>query len=125
MALQQTITADDHFFIGEDKELVYTIYTDDTQATCLDVTGYALRWRLRKTDGSPVLIEKTTAGGGIVISGVFNASPAQNLQRVTVTSLDVDTSVLAPGAYRQRLARTDAGFKTTLVFGDVELSPAS
>jgi hypothetical protein len=124
MALEQTITADDHFFTGEDKELVFTIYTDDTQAACLDVTGYALRFRLRKTDGSPVLIEKIV-GSGIVIAGVFNAAPAQNLQRVTVTILDIDTSPLAPGAYRQRLSRTDAGFKTVLVFGDVELGIAS
>jgi hypothetical protein len=125
MALEQTITADDHWFVGEDKDLVFTIYTDDTKTAIQDVTGWALRWRLRKSDGSPVLIEKTSGGGGIAVSGVFNADPAVNTQKVTVTILDTDTDPLMSGTYRQRLVRTDDGFETVLTFGDVELGPAS
>jgi hypothetical protein len=124
MAVEQSITADDDFFAGEDVPLLFTIYADATQTTIQDVTGWALRWRLRKRDDSPVLVEKTTPDG-ITITGVFNASPALNTQVVTVTPGAADTVGLNPGAYRQRLDRTDTGLQTVLVFGDVALGTAS
>lgn len=123
MALEQTIAEDDHFFAGEDKELVFTIYTTDEQTACLDVSGFALRWRLRSADDKPVIIEKTTAAG-ITISGVFNATPASNTQVVTVTVPKAATESLNSGVYRQSLARTDTGFATVLTFGDVKILPA-
>jgi len=125
MALEQTISPDDHWFLGEDKELVFTIYTDDTKTACLDVTGYALQWTLCKREGAAALITKATGGNGITIAGVYNADPALNLQRVTVTILKTDTDPFLPGAYRQRLRRTDTGFATVFTFGDVALGHAA
>lgn len=130
MALTFNVTADDRFYLGEDKFLEFKVYEADG-ATPLDATGLALEWSLKKKakDPDPPLIGKSV-GSGITIVGVFNISPAQNTQRVRVTfaSADTDpavTSVLpsnpytlkAGVAYAHSLKRWDTGNELVLSDG--------
>jgi hypothetical protein len=109
------------WFVGADLTLRFTVYTDTTKATCLDVTGFTLAYVLRKgnSDADPALIAKTTASG-ITITGVFNATPASNTQRVLVAIEDIDTDDLKPGSYQHALKRTDAGAETILMYTDAD-----
>src|SRR5512138_1333276 len=108
------------WFIGTDLTLRFTAYTDATKTTCVDVATYALQYVLRKgnSDADPALITKTTAGGTITVTGVFDATPATNLQRILVSILDTDTDSLRPGEYQHALKRTDAGNETILMYTD-------
>jgi hypothetical protein len=108
------------WFIGEDKTLRFTVYSDTAHTTCVDVSGYALQYILRKgnSDSDPALITKATGGSGITITGSFNATPASNTQRVLVAIEDSDTSGLKPGSYQHALKRTDAGAETILFYSD-------
>jgi hypothetical protein len=117
MADEQNVTADDDFFIGEDKTFPITVYTTTAHTLAQDVSGWALSWILKRkeTDADvDALLTKTTAGGGIALT-----TPGSGL--VTVTVLDTDTDSFQPGAYHHELKRTDAGFETVLTFGRVSL----
>ena len=123
MAIEREITADDHWFVGEDKSLIYTIYKAD-EVTPQDVSGWALSWRLKrfKTDADvDSLLTKTTAGGEVVISGVYNVNPATNTQIVTVSIVDTDTDGITPGNAYHELKRTNDQSETVLAFGMVRL----
>ena len=113
------ITADDKFYRGEDKVLRFTIYTDDTEAVCQDVAGFALSWKLTTRPGATALVTKTPT-----IAGTFNSSPGSNAQRVTVTVDDTDTDGLTPTTYYHELKRTDAGNEAVLAQGRLQLLPA-
>ena len=132
MSIESSITAEEEFFIGEDKFLSYTV-TEDDEVTPQDVTGWALSWYLKKraTDAdADAKLTKTTVSG-ITISGVYNADPALNTQRVVVAIADTDTGAagspaeaLPAGSYRMELKRTDAGSETVLSFGQCVLRQA-
>lgn len=122
MAIERNITADDHWFIGEDKSLVFTILKADG-VTPQDISGWALSWRLkrRKTDADvDALLTKTTVSG-IAISGVYNADPAVSTQVATVTIADTDTDPLTPGSVYHELKRTNDASETVLAFGTAAL----
>jgi hypothetical protein len=131
MSTTRNFTGDDAIFLGDDTAIDFTIYADDDQTTIEDVTGWNIAFAVRKSDRtSTALIEKSTedSPAGIVISGVFNATPATNTQKVTVTVNDTDSYdpesspevALSAGRYRYSLKRMDAGFETTLARGDFE-----
>lgn len=113
------ITADDKFYVGEDKTLRFTIYTDDTETTCQDVTGFTISWKLASRPGATALLTKSG-----VVSGTFNASPSVNTQRVTVSVADTDTDGLTATTYYHELKRTDAGNEAVLAQGRLQLLPA-
>lgn len=122
--------------LGDDRILSFTIYEQDdlaqdqetqevTSGVVRDITGYSLIFIVRTTDTTPTaeLITKTTGGGGITISGTYDADPGTNTQKVEVDIEDTDTWVdssdfLKPGKYRYAMKRTDDGTETTLVYGD-------
>lgn len=115
MAIERNITADDDWFKGEDKQLVYTIYQSDG-TTAQDVTGWSLSWRLkrRKTDAdAATLLTKTTS------SGIALTTPASGI--VTVSIADTDTDGISAGIAYHELKRTDAGAETVLTFGSAYL----
>lgn len=129
MAIESPITKDDHWFIGAKTVHQFVVYTDHTQTVVKDVTGYAMRYVLRRallaprTTSSvtavddPVLVEKATGGEGITISGTFNSSPALNTLFVFVTIDAEDTEGLDPLVmYRDALMRTDDGEEDVLSF---------
>ena len=119
MATAKTGIDEGVWFIGKDFQLRFTVFTDSTLATCLDVSAYALQYVLRKgnEDPSPPIISKTS-GSGIAVTGVFNATPASNTQRVVVTIDDTDTDDVRAGEYQHALARTDSGNETVLLYTD-------
>lgn len=130
MASTRNFVGDDAIYLGDDTPIEFTIYADADETTILNVTGWNISFAVRKSDrSSTALIEKSTedSPAGIVISGVFNSSPASNTQKVTVTLLDTDSYdpnspvvELSPGRYRYALKRMDAGSETTLAVGDFE-----
>lgn len=92
--------------------------------TSIDITGYALSFMIKKALSdvdADAKLTKTTAGGGIAIAGTFNATPASNEQRATVTVADTDTDSLTPVVHVWELKRTDAGLETRIAYGKVTL----
>ena len=125
MAYVNNIVAADPIYQGAARTLSFTVYTEATTdaqiaaglGACLDIAGYALRWRLRDRNGlQTTRITKATSGLGIVISGTYNADPAINTQRavVSLTAADAD---LAPDTYDHGFWRTDSGSETPLCAG--------
>ena len=114
MAAEDSVSAEEKWFIGADTPLRYRVYTTDAHTACPDVSGYAMRYVLRKGKAQdladdPVLIEKATGGDGITVSGDFDADPEQNQQYVFVQIDAEDTEDLEPGRYQDALMRTDDG----------------
>lgn len=110
-------------FIGADHQFPCTIYTSNAQTACVNIAGWGLSWKVKRSLDDPdskSLVTKTTAAG-IVISGAFNATPAVNTQLATVTVEDIDTDGLQAGVYHHELKRTDAGFETVLAYGPLTL----
>lgn len=122
MAIRNNVGDADHWFVGEDKLVEVTVLQAD-EVTPQDVSGWEFSWRLkrRETDlDADALVTKTSADG-IVVTGVFNAAPALNTQRVVVAVADTDTDPLAPGLTYHELKRTTPGSETVLTFGTVHL----
>ncbi len=104
---------------GDDKRLNYTI--DDSAGTPIDITGATFRWALSKRKkgvvetaprGSPI-VEKSTAGGGVVITN----GP---LGQVRVSLVPADTAALK-GEHYQELEMTLGGLVSTVAFGPVDI----
>jgi hypothetical protein len=119
MSIERNITADDDFFLGEDKSLVVTVYQSDG-ITLQNVTGWAISFMVKKsaTDADAnAKVTKTTAGGGIVLT-----APLSGL--ITITLTDTDTASLPADSYRYEVKRTDDGSETVLTFGRLTLRQA-
>lgn len=138
MAYQRDITEDDKVFYDTDQALEFIIADGDPTTEQLaagdyvpiDISGYSLIWVLkRKATSEVALIEKRTAGGGISITGTWDADPTANTQRVRVLIDDTDTygpevspvQIVAPGTYAHALKRLDTGAETIYTWGSFEL----
>jgi hypothetical protein len=113
----------DDIFLGTDFERVFHIKNEDESAS-INILGWAISWMVKRHKDQAdllALLTKTTAGGALVISGSYNADPAVNTQRVTLTVADTDTdTAINEGLYHWELKRTDAGFETVLAYGTFE-----
>lgn len=118
MAIEDNIEKSDHWFLGEDKTLSFTIYQSDG-STAQNITGWSLIFVLRRLPASadPALISKTTG------SGITLTTPASGLCEVEIT--DTDTEGLNEGKYYYSLKRTDAGQETILTYGYTYLRRAT
>jgi hypothetical protein len=127
MSIQADVPSSARWHIGEDKLLRVTVYTDATLTTCVDVTGFALSWKLAPSPDATALITKTTSLG-ITIAGLFNADPATNNQVITIAVDDLDTQpiagALAARTYYHELKRTDTNVEAVLLQGRVSLLPS-
>lgn len=125
MAVEFNVTANDKFFLGEDKVIDFVIFGPDG-ATPLNVAGFTLEWTMRKTDKAPdpAIILKTSTLG-ITIIGVYNTAALTNTQRVRITFVPADTAALKPMTYRHSLKRVDVGNAIVLSFGDFVLRQAT
>lgn len=112
-------------FLGEDKQLQFTIY-NDAETAIVDISGWTLDFMLkrRKSDLDANAVLTKTSGTGIAISGVFNSNPTINTQVATVTILDTDTTPLTEGLCYFELKRTDPNFETVLSYGTLKLERA-
>src|SRR5688572_14795698 len=107
---------------GTDKQYVFTIQ-NKAQTLCIDITGWALSWMVKRNKSDAdvaAVLTKTTANGGIVISGAFNATPSVNTQVATVIVADTDSTTMT-GMYFHELKRTDAGLEADLSEGLFEI----
>jgi hypothetical protein len=119
MAAEFNVTANDKYFLGDDKVLEFTIVGQDG-VTPFDVTGLSLEWNLRRTDKDPVALITKGIGSGLTIVGVYSANPSLNTQRVRVSIASADTDLLKPNvAYRHSLKRKDAGFEMIASYGSI------
>jgi len=112
--------------IGTDHRLEYPIASKATGLP-IDITGWVLSWMAKRRQSdldAAAVLTKTTAGGGITITGVFNADPALNAQVARVTIADDDTAALEPYLYVCELKRIDPGFETILSSGMLNLDYA-
>lgn len=93
-------------FRGKDTTLQFTV-------AGANMTGWALRWTLRRSlaESGPALVSRTT-GAGVTVTGPTQA---------TVVLLAASTAGLLPGIYCHVLERTDPGSATTLSYGWVVL----
>lgn len=111
----------DEIWLGTDLTRAYH-NKNEAEDTSIEITGWTLGWMVKryKSDAdADAILTKTTTGGAIVIAGAFNATPANNAQRATLTLEDSDTASLYPGLYYWELKRTDAGFETVLGYGQM------
>lgn len=114
MSEEANISSD--WFIGEDKIFAFTIYQKTAAGvlttTPQDISGWALRWDLRRShlEGDPVVLSKSTGGSGITIT----SGPAGTGQ---IAIADTDTDALPPKLYYHALKRTDADSETVLLQG--------
>ena len=108
------------WFVGEDKTFAFTIYQKTAAgvltATPQDITGWALRWDLRRSDNEadPVVLSKSTAVDIVIAPGTGGTG--------TIAIFDTDTDSLTPLLYRHALKRTDAGSETVLLYGNAPLT---
>lgn len=111
--------------IGIDKRYDCTILnTAETQV--VDITGWAISWlvKVRESDlDASAILTKTTANGGVTITGVYNASPTLNAQVARVSINDEETDAMTEALYHHELRRTDAGFETPLIEGSLHIHP--
>lgn len=115
MAVEHNITADDQWFTGEDKSLVFTVYQSDG-STAEDITGWSLSWMLKRNKrdaDADALITKTT-GDGIALT-----TPESGV--CTVSVADTETEDLRGGRYYHELKRTDAGSEAVLSYGSAQV----
>lgn len=112
--------------IGTDHRYEYRI-GNAANTLAVDITGWAMSWMVKRhaydLDAAAVLV-KTTAAGGVTITGIFNETLTLNAQVARVTISDDDTAALLPNLYVYELKRTDAGFETPLSAGFLELDYA-
>lgn len=117
MAEESHIPTD--WYIGEDKVFPFTIYQKSADGTLTttrqDISGWALRWDVRRTDSEadPVVLTKVTSAGIVITDGPNGQG--------TITVADTDTDALSPRIYRHALKRTDDGSETVLLFGNAVL----
>ena len=118
MAIERTITADEHFFLGEDKILTFTIFQADG-VTRQNITGwelwFMLKERLSDADTAALVTKKTTD----VSNGITITSGAQGEGEIAFADTDTDQAVTALKAktvYPYSLKRLNAGVETILTF---------
>jgi hypothetical protein len=122
MSYESNIESTDHLFAGEDKTLSYEVFAADSTTLMENVAGFTLQWTMKM--GSTT-VTKTTAAGGITITGVYNSARAVNTQRVNVILADNDTENLTAGRYIISLKRLDAGLEAVLSHGVAHLQVTS
>lgn len=121
MALLQPITANEGWFTGTDHVMQHTVYDDATTPAVVNITGWALSWKLfgNKARAETAIISKAVGTGIAITNG------AGGICQVTIA--DTDTDSLLGKTYYYELRRTDAGSETVLAYGPAELlqSPTS
>ncbi len=98
------------FYKGED--VVITDTMDPTTA----ISGWSLQFTLRKNYGDPSPLLTKTIGSGITVTDATNGV-------FTIALADADTVNLAPGAYVYDIERTNAGNRTVLTIGVLNILP--
>ena len=123
MALKYDFTLSNNIFIGADKILEFEVL--DADDLPVDVSAFTMAFAAG-LPGSTAFIAKTSAvGGGITVTGTYDAVRAANTQRVRVAIASANTSAQrASRQYEYSLTREDAGYEDTLAWGAFPLRAA-
>lgn len=114
MAIRQDIAND--YFTGEDKDLVFTVYSSNAQTAAQNITGYTITWMLKAKRGAAdadALLTKTAT----------LTTAASGICTVSLTDDDISTLV-GEKRYFHELKRTDSGNETVLSYGTFTLQQA-
>lgn len=118
MAVEQRISADDGWFVGEDKTLRFSVEGDTD-----GIEGWALGFRMygkKARDTDLPLLNISSAGGPIVATAAAAGRPAI----VTVTVTGEQSQTLGAGVFQFVLSRTDVGARNVLSYGAAALQSA-
>ena len=109
-------------FMGTDKKYEFPVL-NEAETAAIDVSSWSFSFMVKtsKEDADAAAILTKATGSGIAVSGVYNADPNTNLQRVVVTIQDTDTDGATPGTRYWELKRTNDGVETVLAFGEMKL----
>ena len=114
MAALSAVTSNLAMMIGEDRVFQDTIYQADG-VTVQNISNWTISFTVFRYDSpSTVLITKTTAGGGVVLT-----NPTQGVLQITVAA--ADTASLYPNQYEFVVQRTDSGNVLNLTRGVLSL----
>lgn len=109
------ITAEDEWFLGEDKTLTFTVR--DAAGAAITIAGWTLEYVLRIAPTHPTKkLTKTTSAG--IALGVQSGA---TLGQCYVTVASADTDHLRPGTYAHGLARTNSGAYDIVIDGTAYL----
>jgi hypothetical protein len=111
--VDQPITEDKEVFVGEDKDLRWSIKDDAGGAK--DISGWTFLFQLRLRRSSADLI--------LGKAGSIEGSPALGIAKVLIASTDLDD--VKPGTYFYGLARTNAGAWDVVAEGEFVLRKAA
>lgn len=104
MSLPQPIDRLDDWFVGEDKDLEYTIYEDDNE-TVQNITGWTIQFRMATT----------RTGVSVLTRNALITSPSEGVCLFQMAS--GDTTSLPPKRYFYTVSRIDSGFDAVLAEG--------
>lgn len=104
------VQANFSFYKGED------VVITDSMSPAAAISGWALQFTLRKNYGDPAPLLTKTIGAGIAVTDPTNGV-------FTIAVADADTVNLLPGAYVYDVERTDAGNRTVLTIGVLNILP--
>jgi len=101
-------------FSGEDIVITDTVYD-------VDLTGETVVFVLKETpDATATLVSRSTGGSGVTLS--YSSTTGDSTVTVTLTS---SNTTLAAGTYYYAIARTTAGKKAVLSFGELIVSQST
>ena len=111
-AEKQNITG---YYSGNSLKLAITV--KDPSGAVVDLSGASIRWALTETYDQTVLVRKSTADGGIVITDAENGTFEINVD-------PQDTDDLS-GEYDHECEVTDSGGNVvTVTTGTIEITPS-
>jgi hypothetical protein len=115
MALEEELVG---LYVSANHTIEMVVYANVLHTVVQDITGWTIVLDIRKLDTSGTAKLSVTG----VISGVFNASPASNTQKVTFTPTAAQmAATIFTGddlPLRHSVWRTDTGTRQPLRFGD-------
>jgi len=125
MATTETIGGSGALFVGEDKIFTQHVLNgppDDDASIPVDITGWNIRFDVRKSDKAPdpAIFSKTAT-----IVGVYNAVRALNTQRAQTSLTDTELNTVTNRTYRFSWKRMDDGVETVLCRGPFVVEKAT
>lgn len=104
MSLHEPISRLDDWFVGEDKDIEYTVYQDN-EVDLQDITGWTIQFRMATS----------ISGVSVLTRNAVLDSPAGGI--CIVQTAAADTNSLAPRKYFYTLSRIDSGFNAVIADG--------
>lgn len=108
MTVISNINKIDAWFIGEDQDLEWEVFTSDDR-TIQDLTGWTIQFRMAISPG----------GASVLTKAATVIDPTHGLCLVTI--LAADTASFTPAVYHYTLSRLDSGHNSVIAEGKATL----